>query len=178
MKEELLQSKINLVNEIKEKIEKSQSIVFVDNNGLNVAEVTELRKNLRENGVDYKVYKNTMLKRAFNDLGIEGVEEFLSGPTAVAFGIEDAVQPAKILHDFAEDNDRLEIKTGVLDGKVVSVEEVNELAKLPSREVLVAHLLGSLNAPIQGLATVLSGNIRGLAVALDQIREKKEEETA
>ena len=178
MKEELLQSKINLVNEIKEKIEKSQSIVFVDNNGLNVAEVTELRKNLRENGVDYKVYKNTMLKRAFNDLGIEGVEEFLSGPTAVAFGIEDAVQPAKILHDFAEDNDRLEIKTGVLDGKVVSVEEVNALAKLPSREVLVAHLLGSLNAPIQGLATVLSGNIRGLAVALDQIREKKEEETA
>lgn len=178
MKEELLQSKINLVNEIKEKIEKSQSIVFVDNKGLNVAEVTELRKNLRENGVDYKVYKNTMLKRAFNDLGIEGVEEFLAGPTAVAFGIEDAVQPAKILHDFAEDNDRLEIKTGVLDGKVVSVEEVNALAKLPSREVLVAHLLGSLNAPIQGLATVLSGNIRGLAVALDQIREKKEEETA
>ena len=94
MKEELLQSKINLVNEIKEKIEKSQSIVFVDNKGLNVAEVTELRKNLRENGVDYKVYKNTMLKRAFNDLGIEGVEEFLAGPTAVAFGIEDAVQPA------------------------------------------------------------------------------------
>lgn len=178
MKEELLQSKINLVNEIKEKIEKSQSIVFVDNKGLNVAEVTELRKNLRENGVDYKVYKNTMMKRAFSDLGIEGVEEFLAGPTAVAFGIEDAVQPAKILNDFAEDNDRLELKAGVLDGKIVSVDEVKALAKLPSREVLVAQLLGSLNAPLQGLATVLSGNIRGLAVALDQIREKKEEETA
>ncbi|KXB66833.1 ribosomal protein L10 [Aedoeadaptatus coxii] len=178
MKEELLQSKINLVNEIKEKIEKSQSIVFVDNKGLNVAEVTELRKNLRENGVDYKVYKNTMMKRAFSDLGIEGAEEFLAGPTAVAFGIEDAVQPAKILNDFAEDNDRLELKAGVLDGKIVSVDEVKALAKLPSREVLVAQLLGSLNAPLQGLATVLSGNIRGLAVALDQIREKKEEETA
>ena len=178
MKEELLQSKINLVNEIKEKIEKSQSIVFVDNKGLNVAEVTELRKNLRENGVDYKVYKNTMLKRAFDATGNEAANDLLVGPTVVAFGIEDAVQPAKILNDFAEDNDRLEIKGGLLDGRVVSVDEVKALAKLPSREVLIAQLLGGLNAPIQGLATVLSGNIRGLAVALNQIREKKEEETA
>lgn len=178
MKEELLQSKINLVNEIKEKVEQSQSIVFVNNLGLNVADVTELRKQLRENGVQYKVYKNTMLKRAFEDLGIESVNEHLVGPTAVAFGIEDAVQPAKILNDFAENNDRLEIKAGVLDGKLVSVEEVKALAKLPSREVLIAQFLGGLNAPLQGLATVLSGNIRGLAVALDQIREKKEEETA
>ena len=178
MKEELLQSKIALVDEIKEKIEKSQSIVLVNNHGLTVEEVTKLRKELREHGVDYKVYKNTMLKRAFDATGNESANELLVGPTVVAFGIEDAVQPAKILNDFAEDNDRLEIKGGLLDGRVVSVDEVKALAKLPSREVLVAHLLGSLNAPIQGLATVLSGNIRGLAVALNQIREKKEEESA
>ncbi|MDD7363597.1 MAG: 50S ribosomal protein L10 [Peptoniphilus sp.] len=178
MKEELLQSKIDLVNEIKDKIENSQSIVFVDNLGLNVADVTELRKQLRENGVEYKVYKNTMLKRAFADAGIEEVNDYLVGPTAIAFGIEDAVQPAKIIHDFAEENDRIEIKAGVLDGKLMSIEEVNALAKLPSREVLIAKMLGSLNAPLNGLATVLSGNIRGLAVALNQIREKKEEETA
>ncbi|MEJ8786032.1 50S ribosomal protein L10 [Peptoniphilus sp. EMRHCC_23] len=178
MKEELLQSKIALVDEIKEKIEKSQSIILVNNHGLTVEEVTKLRKELREHGVDYKVYKNTMLKRAFDATGNESANELLVGPTVVAFGIEDAVQPAKILNDFAEDNDRLEIKGGLLDGRVVSVDEVKALAKLPSREVLVAHLLGSLNAPIQGLATVLSGNIRGLAVALNQIREKKEEESA
>ena len=178
MKEELLQSKIALVDEIKEKIEKSQSIILVNNHGLTVEEVTKLRKELREHGVDYKVYKNTMLKRAFDATGNESANELLVGPTVVAFGIEDAVQPAKILNDFAEDNDRLEIKGGLLDGRVVSVDEVKALAKLPSREVLVAHFLGSLNAPIQGLATVLSGNIRGLAVALNQIREKKEEESA
>ncbi|WP_068457188.1 50S ribosomal protein L10 [Aedoeadaptatus pacaensis] len=178
MKEELLQSKINLVNEIKEKIEQSQSIILVNNHGLTVEEVTKLRKELREHGVDYKVYKNTMLKRAFDATGNEAANDLLVGPTVVAFGIEDAVQPAKILNDFAEDNDRLEIKGGLLDGRVVSVDEVKALAKLPSREVLIAQLLGGLNAPIQGLATVLSGNIRGLAVALNQIREKKEEESA
>ena len=118
------------------------------------------------------------MKRAFDATGNEDANELLVGPTVAAFGIEDAVQPAKILNDFAEENDRLEIKGGILDGRVVSIDEVKALAKLPSREVLVAHLLGSLNAPIQGLATVLSGNIRGLAVALNQIREKKEEETA
>ena len=178
MKEELLQSKIALVDEIKEKIEKSQSIVLVNNHGLTVEEVTKLRKELREHGVDYKVYKNTMLKRAFVATGNEAANDLLVGPTVVAFGIEDAVQPAKILNDFAEDNERLEIKGGLLDGRIVSVDEVKELAKLPSREVLIAQLLGGLNAPIQGLATVLSGNIRGLAVALNQIREKKEEESA
>ena len=178
MKEELLQSKIALVDEIKEKVEKSQSIILVNNHGLTVEEVTKLRKELREHGVDYKVYKNTMLKRAFDATGNEAANDLLVGPTVVAFGIEDAVQPAKILNDFAEDNDRLEIKGGLLDGRVVSVDEVKALAKLPSREVLIAQLLGGLNAPIQGLATVLSGNIRGLAVALNQIREKKEEESA
>lgn len=178
MKEALLQQKIDLVNEIKEKIENSQSIVFVDNKGMTVEQVTELRKQLRENGVDYKVYKNTMLKRAFDALGYEDVKEHLVGPSAVAFGLEDAVQPAKILVDFAKDNDRIEIKAGFLDGKAVDVAAVEALAKLPSREVLIAQLLGGLNAPIQGLATVLSANIKGLAVALDQIREKKEQETA
>ncbi|MDQ0508799.1 50S ribosomal protein L10 [Aedoeadaptatus ivorii] len=178
MKEALLQQKIDLVNEIKEKIENSQSIVFVDNKGMTVEQVTELRKQLRENGVDYKVYKNTMLKRAFDALGYEDVKEHLVGPSAVAFGLEDAVQPAKILFDFAKDNDRIEIKAGFLDGKAVDVAAVETLAKLPSREVLIAQLLGGLNAPIQGLATVLSANIKGLAVALDQIREKKEQETA
>ena len=178
MKEALLQQKIDLVNEIKEKIENSQSIVFVDNKGMTVEQVTELRKQLRENGVDYKVYKNTMLNRAFDALGYEDVKEHLVGPSAVAFGLEDAVQPAKILVDFAKDNDRIEIKAGFLDGKAVDVAAVETLAKLPSREVLIAQLLGGLNAPIQGLATVLSANIKGLAVALDQIREKKEQETA
>ncbi len=178
MREQKLQSKIDQVNEIKEKIEAAHSIVLVNYRGLNVADATELRKRFRESGTDYHVYKNTMMKRAFEDLGMEDVQEFLVGPSAIAFGMEDAVSPAKVANDFAKENDAIEIKAGVLDGKVISAQEVKDLAALPSREVLIAQVLGGLNAPIQGFANVLNGNIRGLAVVLQAIAEKKEQETA
>lgn len=176
MKEEKLQSKIGLVDEIKEKIESAHSIVLVNYRGLTVEAATELRKKLRENGVDYKVYKNTMMKRAFNDLGHDGLDEYLAGPSAIAFGLEDAVAPAKVIAEFAKDNEAIEIKAGIVDGKVIDVKGVEALAKLPSKEVLIAQVLGGLNAPIQGLANVLTGNLRGLAVVLNAIAEKKEKE--
>lgn len=176
MKEEKLQSKISMVEEIREKIEKAQSIVLVNYRGLDVSEITELRRLYREAGVDYKVYKNTMMVRAFNAAGYEGFDEFLKGPSAVAFGVEDMIAPAKITSDFAKEHDELEIKSGIVDGKILSASEVESLAKLPPKEVLLAQLLGGLNGPIQGLANVMNGNIKGLAVALNAIAEKKANE--
>lgn len=174
VKEEKIQAKQALVDEIKGKIESAHSIVFLNYSGLNVFDVTELRSKYRNSNVDYKVYKNTLLRRAFNELGYEGLDEILRGPSAVAFGMEDPASAAKVSAEFAKDHNSLEIKSGIVDGRILSIEEVDALAKLPSKEVLVAQVLGGLNAPIQGLANVLTGNIRGLAIALQQIAEQKE----
>jgi len=178
LKEEKLQSKQALVDEIKEKIEGAQSIVLVNYRGLSVEEVTELRSKYREANVDYKVYKNTMMRRAFQDLGIDGFDEILKGPSAIAFGNEDPASAAKISAEFAEDHEALEIKAGFVDGKILSLDEVDALAKLPSKEVLIAQVLGGLNAPIQGLANVLNGTLSGFARVIAQIAEKKENEAA
>lgn len=175
MREEKLQMKTQTVDEIKEKIQSSKSIVLVNYRGLNVAEVTELRNKYRENNVDYKVYKNTMMRRAFEELGYDSISEFLKGPSAVAFSMGDEVSAAKVTSDFAKDHENLEIKSGVVDGKVLTSKEVEDLAKLPSKEVLIAQVLGGLNAPIQGLVNVLNGNIRGLAIVLKAIAEQKEQ---
>ena len=178
MKEEKLQSKVSLVEEIKGKIEDSQSLVLMNYRGLNVAEVTELRAKFREAGVDYKVYKNTMMRRAFKDAGIEGHDDILTGPTAVAFGMEDLAAPARISADFAKDHEALELKAGFVDGQILDVKGVEQLAKLPSKEVLVAQFLGGMNGPIQGLANVMHGTMKGMAVVLNAIAEKKGQETA
>lgn len=173
MKEKTLQVKSQNVEEIKEKISKAQSVVLVDYRGLNVEQLTELRSQYRKAGVDYKVYKNTMMRLAFKDLGLEDFNEFLKGPSAVAFGYNDPVGAAKITAEFAKTNTKLEIKAGIVDGKVIDVAGVNSLASLPSREVLVAQVLGGLNAPIQGFANVLQGTIRSLAIVLNAIAEEK-----
>ncbi|WFA07667.1 50S ribosomal protein L10 [Tissierella sp. Yu-01] len=174
MKEATLQAKSQVVEEIKEKISNSQSIVLVDYRGLNVEQLTKLRSEYRKAGVDYKVYKNSMMRFAFKDSGLEGFNEYLKGPNAIAFGIDDPVAAAKITAEFAKDNDKLEIKAGIVDGKIIDVAGVKDLAELPPREVLIAQALGGLNAPIQGFANVLQGTIRGLAIVLNQIAEKQQ----
>ncbi len=178
VREQVLSQKQAQVDEIKEKIEAAKSIVLMNYHGLNVGEVTELRDKFRAEEVDYKVYKNTLMRRAFTELGYEGLDEVLKGPSSIAFSMADAVPAAKIASEFAKDHEALEIKSGVLDGKVISTDMIESLAKLPSREVLIAQVLGGLNAPIQGLANVLNGTIRGLAVVLNAIAEKKEQEAA
>ena len=179
MKEEVLQSKVALVDEIKDKIENSHSIVLVNYRGLNVEEVTELRAKYREAGVDYKVYKNTMMRRAFEELGHDEIGEFLKGPSAIAFGTEDPVSPAKITADFVKDHEALEIKAGFMDGAVMDQKAIEDLAKLPSKEELIGKFLGGLNSPLQGMVNVMNGSLKGFVVALNAIAEKKkEEETA
>ena len=165
MKEAILQQKQGIVED---KFETCKSAVLIDYRGLTVEEVTNLRNKFREAGVEYRVLKNTMIRRAVDALGMEGLEPVLEGPTAVAFGMEDAVAPAKIISDFIKETEKTEIKAGVLEGKVVDVAAVKALASLPSREVL-----GSMNAPITGFVTALSGNIRNLLYVLNAIGEKK-----
>lgn len=175
---DVLQAKKDIVEEIKEKVNESEAVVLVDYRGLNVEEITKLRKECRDAGVDYKVYKNTLMRFAFKDAGFEEFTEFLTGPNAVAFGYDDPVQAAKITSDFSKEHDKLEIKVGIVDGKIIDVKEVEALASLPSKEELVAQALRGLNAPITGLVNVLQGNIRNLAYALNAIKEKKEAQEA
>lgn len=173
VREQTLQAKIQNVEEIKEKIEKAQAVVLVDYRGLNVEELTELRSKYREAGIDYKVYKNTMMRFAFKDSGLEEFNEFLKGPSAIAFGYDDPVQAAKITSEFAKEHGKLEIKAGIVDGEIIDVDGVKSLASLPSREVLIAKALGGINAPIQGFANVLQGTIRSLATVLNAIAEEQ-----
>ncbi len=171
-----LEAKIQLVNDLAEKFSNAKSIVIVDYRGLNVEELNDLRKQTRESDVEYKVYKNTMVRRALDQAEIEGLTEFFVGPTAIAVSLVDEVAPAKILNDFSKEHKDLEIKAGYVDGNAVDVEEVKSLAALPAKEVLQAQVLGGFNAPIAGFAGVLSATMRGLAIALGQIAEQKEQE--
>lgn len=173
-----LESKIQLVSELAEKLGDAKSIVIVDYRGLNVEELNNLRKQTRESEIEYKVYKNTMVRRALEKAAIEGLTDYFEGPTAIAISIVDEVAPAKVLNDFAKEHKNLEIKAGYVDGKPLDVAGVKSLAALPSKEVLVAQALGGLNAPISGFVGVLNGTIRALAIALGQIAEKKEKEEA
>ena len=161
------------VSEIQEKFSKSQSVILADYRGLNVTEVTELRKQLREAGVEYKVVKNTLTSRAAKAANIDGLDQLLSGPTALAFGFNDVVVPAKILADFAKAHKKLELKGGILEGKVIDLDAVKELANLPSREALLGQVAGLLQSPMRGLVTVLSGPLRNAAYALEAIRKQK-----
>ncbi|AIM16658.1 MULTISPECIES: 50S ribosomal protein L10 [Neobacillus] len=147
-----IEAKKQVVEEIAEKLKASVSTVVVDYRGLSVAEVTELRKQLREAGVEFKVYKNTLTRRAAEAVGLSGLNDALTGPNAIAFSTEDVVAPAKILNEFAKKNEALELKAGVIEGNIATVEDVKALAELPSREGLLSMLLSVLQAPIRNFA--------------------------
>ena len=144
-----------IVEAIAEEIKDAQSVVLVDYRGLTVAQDTELRKQLREAGVVYKVYKNTMMKRAFEGTEFEGLENCLEGPSAIAVSKDDATAPARILCKFAKDAPALELKGGVVEGTVYDVAGLTELSKIPSREELISKLLGSNKSPITNFALVI-----------------------
>ncbi len=178
MREKTLKAKSQNVDEIKEKIKKAESVVLVDYRGLNVEELTELRSKYREANVEYKVYKNTMMRFAFKDSGFEEFNEHLKGPNGIAFGYDDPISAAKITSEFAKKNKNLEIKAGIVDGKIIDIDAIKDLASLPPREVLIAKVLGGFNAPIQGFANVLNGTMKGLVVALNAIAEQKQTQEA
>lgn len=172
-KEKILNEKKEVVEGISGKMKAAKAMVFTDYRGLTVDQDTQLRNALRKAGVEYKVVKNTLTRFAANENGLEGLDTYLNGPTAMASSATDPVAPAKILSEFAKKFEKLEIKVGVVEGKIIDINGVKALAELPPKEVLIAKVLGSFNAPISGLVNVLNGNIRGLVVALNAIAEQK-----
>lgn len=159
----VLQEKQQVVAEVASKLRESASTIVTDYRGLNVAQVTELRKRLREAGIDFQVLKNTLVRRATAEAELTGLDSVLTGPTAVAFSKDDVVAAAKILNEFAKKNDALKVKGGVVEGRVVDVDQIKALADLPSREGLLSMLLSVLQAPI-----------RNFALAVKAVAEKQE----
>lgn len=167
-----LDAKKLVVEEIKQKISESKSIAFVDYSGLNVEKDTELRKKFKANGSEYKVYKNRLVLIALNQLGITGCDEQLQGTNAIIFSYKDEVSAPKVLMENAIKNEIVKLKFGILDGKVISKDEIEKLSKLPSKETLIAKLLSILNGPASSLVRVLNAPTQGLAVALTEIAKK------
>ncbi|PWK05664.1 50S ribosomal protein L10 [Tumebacillus permanentifrigoris] len=158
------EEKVSIVSEIAEKLQASKSTIITDYRGLTVGEVTELRARLRDAGIEFRVLKNTMTRRAADQVNMSEVNEFLVGPSAIAFSTaDDVVAPAKILNEFAKTHKALELKAGIVDGKVIGQAEVQALAELPSREGLLSMLLSVLQAPM-----------RNFAYAVQQIADKQE----
>ena len=170
--EKVLEAKKAQVAEIIEVLKGATTGILVDYRGLTVEEDTKLRNDLRAAGVKYFVVKNTLLRLAANQTGLEDLDSILHGPTALAVS-EDAVAPAKVISDFAKENETLEIKSGFMDGKILSMDEIKALAKTPNKETLIAKLMGSLNARVSGVVNILQGNIRAMAIALNAYAEKK-----
>lgn len=163
----IIEQKQQVVSEIADKFRASQSTILVDYRGLDVAEVTELRAQLREAGIDYKVYKNTMTRRAVEEVELTELNDILVGPTAIAFSADDVVAPAKVLSNFAKEHEALEIKGGVVEGSIATLEQINELGNLPNYEGMLSMLLSVLQAPV-----------RNFAYATKAIAEQKEEQGA
>ena len=157
----IIEQKAGVVSEIKERFENAKSVVAFDYRGLSVAEVTELRRKLREAGADYKVYKNTLTKRALDELNID-MSEYLAGPSAIAFGT-DELSIVKIINDFAKEHDALELKAGIVEGKVAGLEDLKRYAAIPSRDTLLTML-----------AAGLMGTVRDLSICLDLYSKEKE----
>ena len=157
----IIEQKAGVVSEIKEKFENAKSVVAFDYRGLSVAEVTELRRKLREAGADYKVYKNTLAKRAVDELNIN-IGEYLAGPSAIAFGT-DELSIVKIINDFAKEHNALELKAGIVEGKVAGLEDLKRYAAIPSRDMLLTML-----------AAGLMGTVRDLSICLDLYSKEKE----
>ena len=171
------EQKVAVIAEIKDKLEKSSIAIITQYIGINVENVTELRRKLREENVDFKVYKNTLARRALDELDLSDVADLMEGPTAWAF-CEDPVTPAKVLKDFAKEVKFVSMCGGVLDGKLVTVDELNVLASLPSRDALLAQVVGTIAAPLRNLVGTLNAVPRNFVSVLDQIRKQKEEEDA
>lgn len=170
----IFEQKQKVVEEITNKIRNCSSLVIVDYKGMNVADDTELRATLRNAGVEYRVLKNRLVKIAMNNLGYTQFDADLNGTTAFAFGSNDPVAPSKILLEASKKYGKITIKSGMVEGQPIDHAGVLALAELPPKEIMVAKVLGMLQAPITGLVRVLNGTIAGLAIALKAIADKQE----
>lgn len=162
------------VAEIKEDLSKANIIILTDYRGLSVAQMNKLRRALQQEGVKYKVVKNTLTKIAAKETGLGYLEEYLEGPMGIAYGFGDPLTPVKALVKFAKEYDKLSLKGGVLENKILDEAGLKRLSELPPREVLLAKTLGCFQAPLSGILNVLQGNIRNLVYVLQAVKEKQE----
>ena len=167
------EAKRESVANLSRKMSEAKSIFLADFTGVDVESVTRLRRSLRSASVEYQVVKNRLAKLAVEDAGLEGLTDFLKGPTALAFALEDPVAPARILQQFIDDGGTLAIKSGYLDGQLLTANRVVELSKLPSREELLGKVVSSVQSPINGLGFTLTGLLRSVIGVLSAIEEKK-----
>lgn len=169
-----LNGKKQIVEDLHERLKKASIVVLTDYKGLNVESLTKLRQQLREAGVEYKVVKNTFLRRASENTGAAAISDYYEGPSAIAFSDSDPVAPAKVLTKFAETNDKLEIRVAALDGRVLNLDDLKALSKLPSREVLLSQVLSAMQAVPTNFVSVLSAVPRSLVNVVNAIKDKKE----
>ena len=169
-----LNEKKEIVNDLNDIFSRSRVVIITDFKGLDVSTINKLRRNLREADVEYKVVKNSLLLRACHDTDVELIKDSFKGPSAVAISYDDPVAPAKVLTKFAGEHEALEIKTGVMNGKVLDLNAIKSLSTLPPREELLAQLLATINGIPAALARVLSGIPRNFLYVLEAIKEKKE----
>ena len=161
--QKIIEQKEKEVKELADKLKEAKMVLLTDYRGINVADVTKLRADLRPTAVEYKVIKNNIIKRALDANGESGLDDLLEGPTAIVIGTEDYLEPSKVIYNFTKDHDFYKIKGGIIDGKVMTAEEIITLAKLPSRQELLGMLAGAL-----------LGNISKLAVGLNEVCKQKE----
>lgn len=164
------------VLELRGKLARAKSALFTDFRGLTVAEITELRNLLRKASVEYRVVKNTLAELAINGTELQGLREYLRGPTAIAFSFEDPIAPAKILTTFAKNKSTLHIKGGCVEGRVLGPQAIQALSELPPREVLLQGLIGRMQAPLYHLVGIMKGQLLALVRILDTIRARKEQQ--
>ena len=168
-----IEDKKQIVEDLKGKLETTKVVIVTDYKGLNVAQMTELRRKLSEANVEYKVVKNTLLKRASEGTDAMMLADVFKGPSGIALSFDDPVAPAKVLTQFAKDNNKLEIKAGVMDGKLLSLNDITALSKLPSREELLAQVLSAMNAVPAGLVRALADVPRRMLNVLTAIKDQK-----
>lgn len=168
-------TKESFVADLRERLSKAPVVYLTDFTGLSVKSMTQLRRTLKDSGAEYLVVKNRLAKRALAETDLPDISDSLEGPTGMVFGYEDAVAAAKALSDFAKDNDKKPaFKLGIMDNKVLQPEQVDAIAKLPSREVLLAQLAGAMEAPMAALAGALEGKLQEMAGLIDALKAQKE----
>ena len=165
--------KVAVVEEFMKKVQSSKSAVVTGYSGLTVEEVTDLRAKLFHAKVEYHVVKNNLARIALNKANVTVLDDLLVGPTAIALAMDDAVAPARILSKFAKDHEKLSLKGGFMDGKLITVQDIKAMANLPSREVLLGKMLGSMKSPITGIVRVLAGPASKLVYALNAVAQAK-----
>lgn len=167
--------KIEIVKELTEKLSKAKGIYLTDFSGLTVQEAVDFRKKLREKGVEYRVAKNTLIKIAAEEAKIEGLSEFLVGPTGIAMSYDDPASPAKLFYDFAKENEKMDVKAFWLEGELFEADKFEQIAKLPSRNELLSRFIGDLRSPMRTLAATLQASMSKLVGTLNGLKDSKQE---